>query len=247
VLFLDEIDEMGLDEQAMILHAVESGKYFPLGSDYEVTSRFHLIAGSGRDLAGLVASGKFRADLFARLNLWTFNLPPLHLRPEDIEPNLAHEFAKIETTLGGRVSFNADASLSYTRFAMDPATKWPGNFRDLGASVLRLCTLAPRGRITLPMVEDEIETLCNQWKNSSRDRDAELLIQYLGDMADQVDVFDQAQLASVIRICQNSKSLSAAGRQLFAVSREQKKSKNDADRLRKYLEKFGLEWAQLGG
>jgi len=247
VLFLDEIDELGLDEQAMILHAVESGKYFPLGSDYEVTSRFHLIAGAGRDLAGMVAAGKFRADLFARLNLWTFRLPPLRQRPEDIEPNLVHEFAQVEKTLGMRVSFNAEAAKAYTGFATDPATAWPGNFRDLSASVQRLCTLAPRGRITVPMVVSEIETLSNQWKNASFDSDAELLTEYLGSNAAQVDMFDQAQLASVIRICRASKSLSSAGRQLFAVSRLEKKSKNDADRLRKYLEKFGLDWAQIAG
>ncbi|WP_428543374.1 hypothetical protein [Profundibacter sp.] len=67
----------------------------------------------------------------------------------------------------------------------------------------------------------------------------------LGEGSAQIDLFDQAQLASVIRICRESKSLSAAGRRLFAVSRLEKKSRNDADRLRKYLEKFGLDWTQL--
>ena len=245
VLFLDEIDELGLDEQAMILHAVESGKYFPLGSDYEVTSRFHLIAGAGRDLAGLVAQGKFRADLFARLNLWTFRLPALRDRPEDIAPNLEYEFEKVGKMLGNQVAFNADALPAYLRFATDPSTPWPGNFRDLGGSVQRMCTLAPRGRVTLPMVQDEIATLQRIWKDAHADADAVLLAEVLGDGAAQIDLFDQAQLASVIRICRESKSLSAAGRRLFAVSRLEKKSKNDADRLRKYLEKFGLNWGRL--
>lgn len=245
VLFLDEIDELGLDEQAMILHAIESGKYFPLGSDYEVTSRFHLIAGAGRDLASLVACGKFRADLFARLNLWTFRLPSLRERPEDIEPNLEHEFERVEKMLGNRVSFNADAAQAYLRFATDPSTEWPGNFRDLGASVQRMCTLAPRGRVTMPMVEQEIGILRQQWKDAHADEDAVLLAEYLGENVQRLDIFDRAQLASVIRICRASKSLSAAGRRLFAVSRIEKKSRNDADRLRKYLEKFGLDWGQM--
>ncbi len=244
VLFLDEIDELGLDEQAMILHAVETGKYLPLGSDYEVTSRFHLIAGAGRDLAALVAKGQFRADLFARLNLWTFHLPALRDRPEDIDPNIAYELARVEKLLGQRLSFNADAFTRYQRFATDPGTDWPGNFRDLSASVQRMCTLAPRGRITLAMVEDEIATLRSTWRDATRDPDLQLLQAHLGAAAQHIDIFDRVQLAAVIRICQKSASLSAAGRTLFAASRAAKASRNDADRLRKYLDKFGLDWAQ---
>lgn len=166
-------------------------------------------------------------------------------RPEDIAPNLAHEFERVATILGNRVSFNTDAASAYLRFAIDPSTEWPGNFRDLGASVQRMCTLAPRGRVTMPMVEQEIGILRQQWKDAHADADAVLLFEYLGDNAQQLDMFDQAQLASVIRVCRESKSLSAAGRRLFAVSRLEKKSTNDADRLRKYLEKFGLDRAQL--
>ena len=243
VLFLDEIDELGLDEQAMILHAIETGKYFPLGSDYEVTSRFHLIAGASRDLAEMVAKGRFRADLFARLNLWTFTLPALRDRPEDIAPNIAFEMARVEKLLGNRITFNADAQIAYQKFATDPSTHWSGNFRDLSASIQRMCTLAPRGRITLTMVTTEIETLSATWHHSSNDPDMRLLTEYLGENVVNIDEFDRVQLAAVIRVCQQSASVSAAGRRLFAASRAAKTSKNDADRLRKYLEKFGLDWA----
>jgi len=234
-----------LDEQAIILHAVESGKYFPLGSDYEVTSRFHLIAGASRDLTDLVAQGKFRPDLFARLNLWTFNLPSLRERPEDIEPNLDFELVRVEKLLGTRFSFNADAAKRYTNFAIDPATYWAGNFRDLSASMQRMCTLAPRGRITLSMVEAEIVTLTQQWENAAENADNKLLSEVLGRSANDIDEFDRVQLAHVIRACRESKTLSAAGRRLFGASRMQKKSKNDADRLKKYLEKFELSWSEL--
>ncbi|MEM9734157.1 MAG: RNA repair transcriptional activator RtcR [Pseudomonadota bacterium] len=245
VLFLDEIDELGLDEQAMILHAIESGKFFPLGSDHEITSRFQLIAGANRDLGALVAQGLFRADLFARLNLWTFELPALRHRREDIEPNIEFELGKAERTLGKRVGFNADAFHQYMAFATDPATLWPGNFRDLSASLQRLCTLAPRARITLAMVDEEIDFLLRQWTNSNEDQDDQLVRYYLDSKADTLDPFDKVQLAAVIRTCQSSKSLSAAGRTLFAASRATKASKNDADRLRKYLDRFGLGWSDL--
>lgn len=246
VLFLDEIDELGLDEQAMILHAIETGRFFPLGSDNEISSKFQLIVGANRSLSKLVAKGRFRADLFARLNLWTFELPALKDRREDIEPNIEFELTKAEKTLGNRVGFNADAMQSYTNFATDPATLWPGNFRDLGASLQRLCTLAPRARITRQMVEQEIDFLKHQWASSEDNEDDRLIRQVLGRRADTVDPFDKVQLALVIRTCRTSKSLSAAGRTLFSASRATKTSRNDADRLRKYLDKFDLSWAELG-
>ncbi len=242
VLFLDEIDELGLDEQAMILHAIETGKYFPLGSDYEVTSRFHLIAGAGKNLAEMVADQRFRADLFARLNLWTFKLPALRDRPEDIAPNIAFELDRMEKLLGSRIAFNADAQAAYHKFATDPGTHWPGNFRDLSASIQRMCTLAPRGRITHTMVTSEIETLKTTWHQASNDPDMQILTTYIGEAAARIDEFDRVQLAAVIRVCRESASLSAAGRRLFAASRAAKESRNDADRLRKYLAKFGLDW-----
>ena len=70
MLFLDEIGELGADEQAMLLKAIEEKKnLYPFGSDRQVSSDFQLIAGTVRDLRQLVAEGKFREDLYARINL----------------------------------------------------------------------------------------------------------------------------------------------------------------------------------
>ncbi|WP_375255061.1 RNA repair transcriptional activator RtcR [Yoonia sp.] len=242
VLFLDEIDTLGLEEQALLLHAVETGRYYPLGSDTEITSRFQIIAGTSADLSERVAAGLFRVDLLARLNFWTFKLPPLRERKEDIEDNLKYELARAEKRLGVRVGFNADAAEAWLRFARAPSTPWPGNFRDFGGAIMRLCTLAPRGRITRAQVQEEIERLQRRWRSSTTDRDAQLVAQYF---AANLDPFDIPQLAHVIRVCQTSVSMSEAGRRLFAVSREERSSKNDADRLRKYLAKFGLKWIDL--
>jgi transcriptional regulatory protein RtcR len=246
-LFLDEVDELGLDEQAMILHAVETGRFMAIGSDQESSSRFHLIASANGDLAQAVARGRFRADLYARLSFWSFRLPPLAERREDLEPNIEHELVRAARSLGTRVGFNADAAGRYLRFARDPATPWTGNFRDLGASIQRLCTLSPRGRITLAGVEEEIATLRRQWAGLDPDPDATLLGAVMGDRADTLDAFDRVQLAGVIRACRASRSLSEAGRRLFARSMEGRASRNDADRLRKYLDRFDLTWAALQG
>ncbi|MEJ6402928.1 hypothetical protein [Yoonia sp. 2307UL14-13] len=93
------------------------------------------------------------------------------------------------------------------------------------------------------MVDDEITTLQSTWTDATRDPDQQPLTTHLGDKAQDIDLFDAVQLAHVIRVCQQSASLSAAGRTLFAASRAAKTSRNDADRLRKYLDKFGLDWA----
>ena len=62
------------------------------------------------------------------------------------------------------------------------------------------------------------------------------------DIAMEIDLFDRRQLETVLEVCQRSASLSEAGRELFAVSRQKKANPNDADRLRKYLARFGLSW-----
>lgn len=241
-LFLDEIDMLGPDAQAVLLHAIETGSYYPVGSDALSSSRFHVIAGAGEDLRKLAAVGRFRPDLLARLDTWRFALPPLRRRPEDLAPNLAFELARAERELGVRTGFNTDARERYLRFATDPATPWPGNFRDLSGSVRRLCTLAPRGRITRAMVDEEIARLREAWRDAAADEDHRLLTDLLGLEADEIDLFDRVQLASVIRTCRSSQSLSAAGRTLFAASRARRSTTNDADRLKKYLARFDLTW-----
>ncbi len=75
ILFLDEIAELGADEQAMLLKAIEEKRFFPYGSDHETESDFSLIAGTHRNLAQRVSEGLFREDLYARINMWTFALP----------------------------------------------------------------------------------------------------------------------------------------------------------------------------
>ncbi|WP_374335224.1 RNA repair transcriptional activator RtcR [Leeia sp.] len=244
LLFLDEIGELGLDEQAMLLKAIEEKRFFPLGGDREVSSDFQLIAGTHRDLRQRVVNGQFREDLFARINLWTWPLPGLRDRREDIEPNLEFELARLADETGHQVRFNSEARQHYLRFACSSEALWPGNFRELSASLTRMATLAESGRITLDVVEDELARLRFMWGGVQAQDRAHAL---LGDAADLLDLFDRLQLNSVLDICQRSRSLSDAGRQLFAQSRQDKKSSNDADRLRKYLARFDLQWGDVAG
>jgi transcriptional regulatory protein RtcR len=239
LLFLDEIGELGLDEQAMLLKAIEEKRFFPFGSDREVESDFQLIAGTHRDLRQWVADGRFREDLYARINLWTFELPGLVGRPEDIEPNLEFELERFAGEQGQQVRFNVEARRRYLAFAISPEARWAGNFRELSASVTRMATLADSGRITEDNVREEVDRLRATW--SSRGTD-DAVAQVLCEKASALDLFDRCQLNAVISVCRNSANLSEAGRTLFAVSRQEKKQANDADRLRKYLVRFGLDF-----
>lgn len=242
LLLLDEIGELGLDEQAMLLKAIEEKRFFPFGGDKEAESDFQLIAGTNRDLRQWVEEGRFREDLYARINLWTFDLPGLARRPEDIEPNLDFELERFARESGHVVRFNVEARRRYLAFASSSDASWRGNFRELSASLTRMATLADAGRITEEQVVEEIARLGRSWEGGAGKDDA---ARVLGEQAAQLDLFDRAQLNAVIATCQQSTSLSEAGRKLFAVSRQEKKVTNDADRLRKYLARFGLDWAAL--
>lgn len=248
VLFLDEIGELGADEQAMILRAVEDKRFLPVGADKEALSDFQLIAGTNRDLTRAVGEGKFREDLLARLDLWTFALPGLKDRREDIAPNIDFELNRHASSTGDTVTFNKEARDRYQRFANSGEATWSANFRDLSASITRMATLAPSGRITEDTVADEIERLKAKWTPETVASDEADLATVLDKAAlANLDLFDRVQLAKVVAVCRESRTLSDAGRRLFAVSRQTKASSNDADRLKKYLARFGLTWAAVTG
>ncbi len=256
VLFLDEVGELGLDEQAMLLRAVEEGRFYALGADRESESSFQLICGTNRDLERQAALGLFREDLLSRIKLWTFRLPGLAERPEDIEPNLDYELEQASEKLGRRIRFNREARELFLNLATGPDALWRGSFRDLSSLVLRLGVLADGGRVDAGLVRDEWARLVEGWRRlggacgGSRGtagesarlaEDRALLEAVLGREGLQaLDLFDQPQLALVLRTCRQAKSLSEAGRTLFASSRLAKTRANDADRLRKYLARFDL-------
>ena len=242
-LFLDEIGELGLDEQAMLLRAIEEKRFHPVGADNEVESDFQLIAGTNRDLQVAVREGRFRDDLLARINLWTFRLPALRERPEDIEPNLEYELDQFTRQTGASVTFNKEARAGFLAFAVSPDAQWTGNFRDLNAAVYRMATLSIGKRIG----QEELVRLRANWQPRSTGIGGEELLPKLfgEDRLSQWDLFDRAQLEFVVRVCRDSSSLSDAGRKLYAVTREKRKDNNDADRLRKYLLRFGLNWSAV--
>ena len=247
LLFLDEVGELGADEQAMLLRAIEDKRFFPVGADKEVGSDFQLICGTNRDLQRDAQQGRFRQDLLERVNLWTFCFPGLRERSEDIEPNVAYELEQFAKKRGLVVRFSKEAREDFLSFARSGEAVWTANFRDLNNAITRMATLAPGGRITRQTVASEIARLRKKWTRAD-DGDDDTLAEVLGaDKVGQLDLFDRIQLAEVLKVCRRSRSLSDAGRVLFAVSRKDRKIANDADRLRKYLARFGVDWKDAAG
>ena len=238
LVFLDEIGELGRDEQAMLLTAIEEKRFYPLGADKLVSSDFQLVAGTNRDLTADVRAGRFREDLLARIALWTFRIPALRERPEDVVPNLDYELERLSAELGVRISFAKQARDAFVRFS--EAAPWPANFRDFNAALRRMATLSDGGRIDQATVTAELARLGTAIAGDD-------LQAVLGERAAALDRFDRVQLADVVEVCRASPSLSAAGRALFASSLAARSTKNDADRLRKYLARFGLDFDTLRG
>ncbi|PID42323.1 MAG: transcriptional regulator [Proteobacteria bacterium] len=248
LLFLDEVGELGMDEQAMLLRAIEDKRFMPFGSDREVGSNFQLIAGTNRDLARQTREGRFREDLLARIDLWTYQLPSLKERIEDLEPNIDFELETFSGKSGYLVSFNKAAREKYLAFSRSAHATWSANFRDLNASITRMGTLADGGRITLAVVDEEINRLKRKWQSEpDLTTNIKTLIEQVpgAGRIEQIDYYDQLKLAGLIEVCRASDSMADAGRKLFNVSRTAKKSTNDSHRVKQLLAKYGLRFEDI--
>jgi two-component system response regulator AtoC len=144
-LFIDEIGELPLAIQAKVLRALQSGEVQQVGGRAEVVDA-RLIAATNRDLVADVRSGRFREDLFYRLNVVPIRVPPLRERPEDIEP-LVLTFVRRYSERYGMGTVEVEPSVVEAL----RSRAWPGNVRELENTVARLLALAPDERITLAL------------------------------------------------------------------------------------------------
>jgi two-component system response regulator AtoC len=144
-LFIDEIGELSLAIQAKVLRASQSGEVQQVGGRPEVVD-VRLIAASNRDLATEVKAGRFREDLYYRLNVVPIRVPPLRERPEDVEP-LVRTFVRRYAERYGMGGVEMEPALVEAL----RNNQWPGNVRELENAVARLLALAPDERITLAL------------------------------------------------------------------------------------------------
>lgn len=135
-LFLDEIGDMPAEAQTRLLRALQSGRIRRVGGRQEIAVDVRIIAATNRDLAPMIAEGRFREDLFYRLNVVPIELPPLRERSEDIEVLTQHFF--------GRAAEDGLPRRQISREALDTLAlrRWRGNVRELRNVVYRLALLA---------------------------------------------------------------------------------------------------------
>jgi DNA-binding NtrC family response regulator len=144
-LFLDEIGEMPLEVQPKLLRFLESGEVHPLGEPRPIAVDVRVVAATNADLEKLVALGRFREDLFYRLNVVPLKVPPLRERREEIPLLVQHfvdRFSRESQRSGIRV---ADETLEYLVLF-----DWPGNVRQLANEIRRLAALAESGAVLMP-------------------------------------------------------------------------------------------------
>jgi two-component system response regulator AtoC len=127
VLFLDEIGDMSIGLQAKLLHALQDGTFTPLGSEKAVQTDAWVIAATNHDLDEDLKTGKFRQDLYFRLNCITIQVEPLRKRPEDIPHLVEHYVKKYASTYNG----NRPKALNQRIVDKLVAYHWPGNVREL--------------------------------------------------------------------------------------------------------------------
>ena len=150
-LFLDEIGEMPTNLQAKLLHLLESRSYRRLGSSREQAADIRIVAATNRDLQADVAAGRFRSDLFYRLNVVPLTLPALRDRREDIMP-LARHFAERAAAAEGTPALTFSEAAAAALRSYD----WPGNARELANLVERLTILHPGVTVAASHLPPEI-------------------------------------------------------------------------------------------
>jgi len=173
-LFLDEVGDMSLKTQAKVLRALDEQRFYPVGASTPVHIDARVIAATNKDLEEEIARGNFREDLFYRLNVIPFFVPPLRERKEDI-PSLSREFLSEFGQQYGRprVEISDAALLQLKQY------HWPGNVRELKNVIERVLILNPKAqRIEakhLPMLVQRTEGNTAGRNNNSREEFSTLL------------------------------------------------------------------------
>ncbi|MDR1302429.1 MAG: sigma 54-interacting transcriptional regulator [Treponema sp.] len=258
MIFFDDIDALESRAQKALLKVLETGRFHSVNGGEEFPVDFTLICATNKDLTEEVAFGTFRRDLLSYIGFWTFTLPSLQERTADILPNIRYELRKYaEEYQLKKCEFYREALDRYLSYAHTHL--WEENFRDLRQSLRRLCFYAQGKRITKPMVDAECADM--ESRGSSRQHfdaphpvadpnagtETKNMPEHIEKILETCDAFDRVQLQAVIAACRESETMASAGRKLFAQSRLKRGSRNDSDRLKKYLARFGLDWEKVKG
>ncbi|MBX2951154.1 MAG: sigma-54-dependent Fis family transcriptional regulator [Leadbetterella sp.] len=158
-IFLDEIGNLDYSVQILLLRAIEERKIKRIGSNTEIDINVRIIAASNERLSEAVEAGRFREDLYYRLNEFEINIPPLRERMEDLEPFINFFIWETNRDLNKNITGVSPALLKKFQ-----AYSWPGNLRELKNVVRRGCLMAGREITADCMAEDFMEKLNAEYK-----------------------------------------------------------------------------------
>ena len=190
-LFLDDVTNLSLETQGKLLRVLENGEYKPVGASQFHKTDVRIIAATNQDLKSLVEEGKFREDLFYRLNVFPIYIPPLRQRKEDI-PKLAYHFLRLFCRRTGKriEGFSDEALESLIHY------DWPGNVRQLKNVVERLVIMADHTTLDLLYLLDHLP-MKRPWQDNPIPETLKELKAVKKHL--QEDVFGQIQKAFLIK------------------------------------------------
>ncbi|MEK4485791.1 sigma 54-interacting transcriptional regulator [Psychrobacillus sp. FSL H8-0484] len=203
-LFLDEIGEMPLDMQVKILRLLQEKRFYAVGGTKEIEADFRVVAATNRDLKELVKDGKFREDLYYRLNVVNFKVPPLRDRIEDII-ELTHYFlfeisVKYNRPIHGISQTVMQTLLQYS---------WPGNIRELKNVVERLVVFSENGNIRTEDLPIEMEGISNSSKPVSSSIPIQLTVDENLSLDNQLQQYEKTILLRELNKVNGNKLLCA--------------------------------------
>lgn len=197
-----------------------------------------------RIVATAAESGLLIPELRCRLGVWMAHLNPIVERAADVEQAIRRALDRPGADQRRRFTVVPDALELYLTFTTGPRATWPQNFVELFNSVARLVTFASvSGELSVEIVRGEILHLSAYWERQDPSRTR--VDRVLADAAQTLDRVDRVALEEVLGVCVSTASMAEAGKLLFARSRERRSSVNDSDRVKKYLTRYGITWADI--
>jgi sigma-54 specific flagellar transcriptional regulator A len=151
-LFLDEIGDMSLQMQVKLLRVLQERSFERVGSNKTIRCNVRIIAATHRDLDAAIIAGRFREDLYYRLNVFPLQMPPLRERLDDLPVLIEHLVQRQGHNAGRAIQFDQSAMLCLAR------NRWPGNVRELANLLERLAILFPAQRIAAADLPDRYRT-----------------------------------------------------------------------------------------
>ncbi len=195
-IFLDEVGEIPLQLQPKLLRIIQDKQFEKVGSSESISVDVRIIAATNRNLEEMVRLGKFREDLFFRLNVLPIRIPPLRARVEDIMPIAQFFLKKYSMEYGKNYTGFSDAAVAAMR-----SYSWPGNIRELDNAVARACIIGSE-----PVVQKldlRLEAGGSSENSTSYDELADIMSDHSGDrtLHNAISQFKRAYLLKILEEC----------------------------------------------